>query len=137
MLQVASTNLASRFLGFEKLLWDMDAFLSSKAPNYPFFDIVKTDKGRRIEIAVAGFTKDNIDVTMNKTTRVLSVTASNEEKKVEKLYASIASRSFNKTFVLEPAVEVCEIKVENCILSIDLLETPKVEQEQVLKLTVK
>jgi molecular chaperone IbpA len=131
MFQLANyNNLASRFLGFGRLFDDIDNFLASKPSAYPFFDIVKSDDGKRIEIAVAGFDKDDIDVSFNKANRTLTIKASRtDEDKSSKLYSSIASRSFMKTFVLDNDTEIKDAKVDKGILSIDLLESPKKEDE--------
>ena len=128
--------MASRFLGFNHLFSDIDNFLSSNPTPYPFFDIIKSDEGKRIEIAVAGFDKKDIDVSFNKTNRTLTIKASKtDENKLSKVYSSIASRSFMKTFVLDNDLEVKDAKVDKGILSIDLLESPK-KEEEIRKITL-
>lgn len=139
MFQLATSNLGSRFLGFDKLFWDMDNFLADKMSAYPFFDVIATDNGnKRIEIAVAGFSKDDISVTFNKANRVLEVSGQRTKEDINKVFSSIASRNFRKSFTVSPTMTVGDISMENGILAINLLdEAPKLAEADVLKLPIK
>ena len=137
MFQLANTDLGSRFLGFDKLFWDMDSFLANKVSAYPFFDVIANEDGKRIEIAVAGFSKDDINVTFNKATRTLEVTGQRTKEAANKIYSTIASRNFTKSFTVSPEMKVGEISMENGILAIELLQEQLTQEADVLKLPIK
>lgn len=139
MFQLATSNLGSRFLGFDKLFWDMDNFLADKISAYPFFDVIATENGnKRIEIAVAGFSKEDVNVSFNKATRILEVTGQRTKEEKNKIYSSIASRNFSKSFTVSPTMTVGDITMENGILAINLIEeSHKLAEADVLKLPIK
>lgn len=117
----------------------MDNFLADKISAYPFFDVIATENGnKRIEIAVAGFSKEDVNVSFNKATRILEVTGQRTKEEKNKIYSSIASRNFSKSFTVSPTMTVGDITMENGILAINLIEeSHKLAEADVLKLPIK
>jgi len=95
---------------------------TSQAGNYPPYNILKKDEDNyTIEIAVAGFTEGEIDVTTHDGVLVIKGAKVEEQKiEVEYLHNGISARRFERTFTLNDYVEVASATVANGILSIDL-----------------
>lgn len=119
--------LASRFVGFEDLFGDIDNFLENSRNwmrAFPMYDVVKADDGTSIQLAVAGYTKEDITVTFNKSNRLLTISGSKQkESSGEKVFSSLAARNFMRSFTLHNAVEVESAKLEHGMLTIKLKTT--------------
>lgn len=91
------------------------------APTYPPYNIVLVSENHyTIELAVAGFTMTDIDVTMEGST--LTVSGSKKETRVEAnyLHKGIALRNFTRTFTLADTVEVKSADIVDGLLVISL-----------------
>ena len=90
---------------------------------FPPYNIRKTDDFKHvIEIALAGFSKAEIDVIL--TDGVLEIKSSNlpttEKPKDDMIHKGIAKRSFTRKFTLADDIEVKDAKLVNGLLKIDL-----------------
>jgi molecular chaperone IbpA len=97
--------------------------VSEVASNYPPYNIVKTsDEEFVIEIAAAGFTKDefNIHVVPEGNKLVVQGVQDRGEDKRDFYHKGIASRNFTRTFALSEDVEVLDADFENGMLYISL-----------------
>lgn len=92
--------------------------------NYPPYNIVKVEQNLyRITIALAGFTKDNIEILIEE--NILMVRNIYKDKNNDRniyLYKGIATRSFEKKFRLAESVRVNSAFFENGLLNIDLIK---------------
>jgi len=90
--------------------------------NYPPYNIVKIDDDNyRIDVAVAGFTKGEIDIQSHDSQ--LIITGNKEELEPDGTYylhQGISNRKFLRTFELSDYVEVASAEVKNGILTIEL-----------------
>lgn len=122
--ELASLNKAS--IGFDLLFNNMLAAAASN--NYPPHNIVKhSDSDYEIEVAVAGFTKQDISVeviqdllTITGKRHVVPVTTATLAEKKEYLHRGLAFRDFEQTFTLAEYMEVKDAKVDNGMLSIKI-----------------
>lgn len=92
-------------------------------PSYPPYNLIEWNPERfSLEFAVAGFTKDQIDISVEK--GVLTVKGEQEEETgdINYLHKGIAARKFVRRFELPEHVEIFEAKLENGILIIDLIK---------------
>lgn len=91
-----------------------------KAANYPPYDIVKVDENKYvIEMAVAGFGKQNIEIELADGKLVVSGKLDSDEKSLANvLYKGIANRPFHRSFNLADTVEVEGAELVNGILKI-------------------
>lgn len=112
-------------LGFEEIERLIDRAGKGGAEGYPPYNIervAKSDDGPealRITLAVAGFTRDQIEITLED--KQLTVRGRQQDDKTrEYLYRGIAARQFQRTFVLADGIEVRAADLSNGILSIDL-----------------
>jgi molecular chaperone IbpA len=111
-------------VGFDRL-FDMleNSSFGNAQENYPPFDLVKEgDNTYRIEIAVAGFTRDEIDITAQQNVLVVSGRKKDEDEQRGKdyVYRGIANRSFERRFALADHVQVKGADLKDGLLSIEL-----------------
>jgi len=90
--------------------------------NYPPHNIVKyADDSYGIEVAVAGFSKDEITVEVDQDQlTICGVKDRPTDPTVEYLHRGLAARDFNQTFTLAEYMEVRGAKVEDGMLYIDI-----------------
>ncbi len=89
--------------------------------DWPPYDIIRTgEDSYQISIAVAGFTRDEIDITFQ--SNLLTVTGKRQETPAEGyLHRGIAARPFEHRFELADHVRVSGAGLKNGLLSIDLV----------------
>jgi molecular chaperone IbpA len=108
-------------IGFDSLFEQLNRnFANSKSDNYPPHNVVKLDDSHYvIEVAVAGFAENEIDVELKE--NVLTVKGEQAKKEeVEYLHKGISARNFTRTFPLAEHIEVRGATVKNGILAIAL-----------------
>jgi HSP20 family molecular chaperone IbpA len=116
---------SSPFLvGFDEVERALDRLSKGSGDGYPPYDIqrLKTDDGGtvlRIILAVAGFSEDDLDVTVEENELVIRGRKPEEPERTY-LHRGIAARQFQKTFVLAEGIEVVGAALAEGLLSIDL-----------------
>ena len=96
---------------------------ATKVVNYPPYSIKKLDDNRyTIEMAVAGFGKNEIDVVVDDKKLVITGNIQNKEDEGEYLFQGLAHRPFTRNFELTDSVEVKSCELFNGILKV-FLET--------------
>ena len=111
------------FIGFNREMERLsNVQLASRQVSYPPYDLVKLDDDNyRLSLAVAGFSKDNIEVSVDNSTLIIKGDNSVEdEEKSEVLHKGIAARKFTRTFALGEYMEVVGAKMEDGMLVIDI-----------------
>lgn len=106
--------------------------------NFPPCDIVKTESGYNVLLAVAGFTRDDLSVEVDGD-NIVTVSGKKEAKPDEKyLLKGIATRQFVRKWQLAVEDEVTDVKLENGLLNIEIKRNePVVEEAPVKRLTIK
>jgi molecular chaperone IbpA len=112
-------------VGFDRL-FDMleNSSIGQAQENYPPFDLVRSgDNQYRIDLAVAGFRPDEIDVTAQQNVLVVrgSKSEQDEENGADFIYRGIANRSFERRFALADHVQVRGAEMKDGLLSIELV----------------
>ena len=118
------THLIRTSVGFDRLVRLMDSAMRSDGTNesYPPYNIEKIDEDRyRITMAVAGFSEEDLNITVHENTLILTGKARQERGDVQYLYRGIAGRAFEKHFQLADFIKVGEASLENGLLSIELV----------------
>lgn len=88
---------------------------------WPPYDIVKTaEDGYRIQMAVAGFAEDDLDITQERNVLVVKAQKADEQNSGEYLHRGIAARAFERRFELADHVRVENASLKNGLLSIEL-----------------
>ena len=122
------------FVGFDSLFNRMES--AFKGDSFPPHNLVKDDDTEfTVELAVAGFPKDNLNVVLDK--GVLSVSgdrAASDDK--DYLYRGISARQFTKRFAIAEDIEVAGCRYEDGMLFIDLVRNVP-EDEAVKHIDIK
>ena len=118
-------SLSSPFLlGFDEIERALDR-IAKASEGYPPYNIErlardgKTPERLRITLAVAGFTRDQLDVSVEENQLVIRG-RQQDDKTRQYLHRGIAARQFQRTFVLADGMEVQGADLKNGLLSIDL-----------------
>src|SRR6201991_756207 len=119
-------SLSSPFLlGFDEIERALDR-VAKAADGYPPYNIERLarDNGNperlRITLAGAGFTREQLDVTVEESQLVIRG-RQQDDKTRQYLHRGIAARQFQRTFVLAEGMEVLGADLKNGLLSIDLV----------------
>ena len=108
-------------LGFDRL--DRMLERSSKSGNegYPPYNIEQTSQNAfQITIAVAGFAESDLSITLEERKLVIYGKNSSDESSRAYIHRGIATRQFQKHFILAEGVEVADAKLSNGLLKINL-----------------
>ncbi|HEU0311333.1 MAG TPA: Hsp20 family protein [Sphingomicrobium sp.] len=109
-------------IGFDRL-FDLleNSSLSQGGENYPPFDLLQVDENHyRINLAVAGFGRDEIDITAQQNQLIVTGKKSDDDKS-EYIHRGIANRSFERRFGLADHIKVTDADLKDGLLSIDLV----------------
>ncbi len=130
------TPFSSPFLvGFDEIEQALDRVAKSAGDGYPPYNIERLPRTERdperlrITLAVAGFTRDQLDVTVEENQLVIRG-RQQEDKSREYLHRGIAARQFQRTFVLAEGMEVKGAELKDGLLSIELVRP---EPERVVR----
>ena len=112
-------------VGFDRL-FDMleSSNLSGGGENYPPFDLIRTGENQyRIELAVAGFKADEIDITAQQNVLIVSGRKKEEsdDEGSDYIYRGIATRSFERRFALADHVQVRDADLKDGLLKVELV----------------
>ena len=110
-------------LGFEQLEKLLKRTEKSSNEGYPPFNIEQTsDRSFRISLAVAGFSEAELSITLEN--RQLVIQGKKHQETVTKifLHRGIATRQFQRSFVLADGIEVGEAFMDIGLLHIDLVQ---------------
>jgi HSP20 family molecular chaperone IbpA len=126
-------SLSSPFLlGFDEIERVLDRVVKG-ADGYPPYNIERLARDQcaperlRITLAVAGFTRDQLEVTTEENQLVIRG-RQQDDKTRQYIHRGIAARQFQRTFVLADGMEVQGADLRNGLLSIDLArpEPPRI-----------
>lgn len=121
MTQLKTLFPRSAFVGFDHLFDELDRVTRHANESYPPHNIVKlTDDSKEylIELAVAGFSKDEVQVEVND--RTLTVRGEHIVKGREYIHKGISTKKFTRNFRLSEYVEVAGADMKDGILSVHL-----------------
>lgn len=128
------------FVGFDdhfNRIAKMHDDLTKNIPNYPPYNIKKTgDSTYVIEMAVAGFAKQDIEIELADGKMVVKGNVRDDADADSFLFKGIAARNFTRTFALEDQVEVKDAEMLNGMLKV-FLERIIPEHKKPKKIEVK
>lgn len=122
------------FIGWDKFFKDIET-LPKNSTNYPPHNLIKiNEENYMIELALAGFTLEDIEVSQQD--NVLTVKGAPEHDGQEGyIYKGIAMRDFIRTFQLAEYIEVKHITWMNGILAISLIRNvPEAKKPKTFKI---
>jgi molecular chaperone IbpA len=111
-------------IGFDTMFDTMERrFASQVSNNYPPHNIIKTDENQyEIQVAVTGFEKNEISVTVeNNVLVVRGESQAEEDLTIQYLHRGLASRDFNREFPLAEHIEVVGAEIKNGMLIVKLI----------------
>lgn len=129
------TPLYRSTVGFDRLPLLLSHALQREEGGYPPYNIEKRgEDSYRIEIAIAGFSKDDIEIVAEQNR--LTVRGEQHDKPAkEYLHQGIATRSFEREFALADHVQVTRAAMADGVLTIDLVrELPEELKPRVIEI---
>ena len=114
------TNALNRaLLGFDSLFSDFEHRLNT---NYPPYNILKRNENTyEIEIAVTGFSKDEITVEVDQNRLIVKgIRSANLDDDSEYLHRGLASRDFTREWTLAEHMIVGEGRIKNGVLTVQI-----------------
>ena len=123
-LPIFNSPLLLGFDHFERILENVS---KASAEGYPPYNIEQIDEnGLRITLAVAGFSAENLSVSVENNQLLVRGRGSEDDKDRVFLHRGIASRQFQRSFVLAEGIDVTGATLDSGLLHIDL-ERPVAE----------
>lgn len=116
----AINNLNRALIGFDRIFTDFENRWSHSTSNYPPYNICKkADDEFIIEIAVAGFYRDEINIQVDQDQlSIIGKKRSSDKEDIQYLHRGLAARDFERVFTLEAHMIVGDAELENGILTI-------------------
>ena len=109
------------FLGFDHIFDQLESIHSHAKDTYPPHNVIKHDTMKyEIELAVAGFNKDHIDIEIKD--HVLTITGDRPQRRDQNSYVhkGISARRFKKSYRLSEYTEVSGADMKDGILTVGL-----------------
>lgn len=129
---MTNSNLINTFInhsiGFENIFDDL---VNNRKQNFPPYNIGSTEDGVEIQLALAGYSKEDISVTCQDRILTISSRGVDKEDDIKYTYKGIAKRAFTTKFTLGQYYEVKDVYMRNGMLSILVVEV--LPQERQLK----
>lgn len=112
-------------VGFDSLFNELENRVFANSANggttYPPYNIVKEGENKyQIELALAGFAREDIDIEVDQGDLVISGSSESTEDDRTYMHKGIAGRSFKRVFKLADHVEVRGAEMKNGILVVNL-----------------
>jgi molecular chaperone IbpA len=128
----SNTLTRTRFIGFDNIWKELDRISSTPNDLYPPHNIVKLGDTTVIELAIAGFSKDDLSLELKD--NILTVTGAKNNRHDDSVYVhrGISTKKFSKSFRLSEYAEVTGATITDGILSVSV--SVKVPQEKLPKL---
>ncbi len=104
-------------------------------PNYPPYNIKKVGKDKyQLDMALAGFSKDDVKVETNDNTLTISASSSDKEDD-SYVHKGIAKRAFKRQWTLVEHLEVQDAKLKDGVLTVDMkLNLPEEKKPRTIKI---
>ena len=114
-------------VGFDSIFDEFDRMLESTerySTNYPPYNIKRVnDTDYRIEVALAGYSKDDIEVELKDS--ALTVRNKSKEQTIDEkgngvIHKGISTRQFERAFTISEDIKIKDAELKNGLLTIDL-----------------
>lgn len=110
-------------IGFDRMFEDLNReFTNTKSQGYPPYNVVQeTDDEYTISLAIAGFSMNDIEMTLEKNVLTIEGTSPDVPEDRNYLHKGIGNRNFTRQFTLAEHIEVEDAELENGMLHINLV----------------
>lgn len=115
-------SLNRALIGFDSLFNDVEKrFANSVQTNYPPYNVLKHDDDHfEIEIAVAGFDREDVTISVDQNLLTIRGARLKDEDISKYLHRGLAARDFERSFTLAEHMIVGDAELTNGILSVKL-----------------
>jgi len=123
MTRISFGPLFHQTLGFENFIRDVEKMLDNevKPSTFPPHNIIKSDENKYVvELAVAGFAKDEIDISLQDGSLTIKGEKKESTPDIQYLHRGIGTRSFTKVITIADTIEVKGAEIKDGILRIGL-----------------
>jgi molecular chaperone IbpA len=110
-------------LGFENFIRDVEKMLDNevKPSTFPPHNIIKSDENKYVvELAVAGFAKDEIEISLQDGSLTIKGEKKENTPDIQYLHRGIGTRSFSKVITIADTIEVKGAEIKDGILRVGL-----------------
>jgi len=108
------------FIGFNRELGRLNTAHKTNLQSYPPYDLLKLDEDTyRLSVAIAGFTKNDIDISVDNGTLIIKGEIV-EVTDAEIVHKGIAGRKFVRSFALGEYMEVSGAELKDGMLNISI-----------------
>jgi molecular chaperone IbpA len=108
------------FIGFNRELGRLNTAHKTNSQTYPPYDLLKLDEDTyRISLAVAGFSRENIDISVDNGTLIIKGELV-EVIDAEVVHKGIAGRKFVRSFALGEYMEITGAEMKDGMLHINV-----------------
>ena len=126
-------DFLSHSIGLDSLFDRLIQF--KEVPNFPPYNIIRDGSKTFIELALAGYSKDDVTVVVEDGVLSIEATGYSERKGESEVHRGIASRRFKRSFSLGEHVEVNSAELKNGMLTVELEEVlPPDKQPKVISI---
>ena len=106
--------------------------------NYPPYDIIKIDDTKYdIQVALAGYSKEDITIEVKENTLSIKSVKQQEDGKVEVIHRGISKRYFERHFTIADDVKVNSAELKNGLLIVSLFQILQISNKKKLNQTQK
>ena len=121
--QLAMADLHKFMLGFDRFM-DTNVFAPTLDGGYPRYNVLRVgDNGFRVELAIPGWNKDDIEITLHKGVLTVEGKTKQAEKEGESyIYKGLSGKCFTRTFGVSEHIILDRAYMERGLLCIDLHE---------------
>ena len=123
-------------IGFEDMFKRLDALAANPTSNYPPYNLVRLDdEKQQLQLALAGFTREDIEVSVER--KVLNINVQKAHQEVgEYVHKGISSRTFSRNWQLSEDTLIDEVTFVNGLLCVTLRrEIPEEARRKVLPIS--
>ena len=123
------------FIGFNRELGRLNTSHKVNSQSYPPYDLLKLDEDTyKLSVAVAGFSKENINVSVDNGTLIIKGEIV-EVTDAEVVHKGIAGRKFTRTFALGEYMEVSSADLKDGMLTVSIVRiVPEEKKPKVIKI---
>lgn len=108
-------------IGFDRMASLLDSVARDSKPSFPPYNIELVEENKyRITMAVAGFREDELEITSEQNTLLITGRQESADSEPNFLYQGIAARNFERKFQLAEHVKVNGARLENGLLHVEL-----------------
>lgn len=117
----ALSQLNRALIGFDRIFNDFENRYQGSSTNYPPYNILQPDDDTYVvEVAVAGFDREDLTVEVDQDELIIKGQRSKEEDTSKYLHRGLAARNFERAFRLEAHMIVGDAELTNGILRVTI-----------------